>query len=84
MLTSKVPLVLWYPGTLQVMHEVHRMREDGIECYFTINTGFNLHILTLPENQKEVQKRLDALPLVIKTLTASVGNKPSEVSDHLF
>lgn len=84
LLTSDVPLILWYPGTLQVMHEVHKMREEGIECYFTINTGFNLHVLTLPEFEAEVQRRISILPLVVKTLTAKVGDKPSEITYHLF
>lgn len=84
LLTSEVPLILWYPGTLQVMQEVQKMREEGIECYFTINTGFNVHILTLPKFESDVQKRLSALPLVVKTLTAKVGDKPREIAEHLF
>lgn len=84
LLTSETPLILWYPGTLQVMHEVHRLRDEDIECYFTINTGFNLHILTLPEFEHTVQERLSALPLVVKTLTATVGDKPREIQEHLF
>lgn len=82
--TSNPPLILWYPGTLQVMQEVQQMRDEGIECYFTVNTGFNLHILTLPEHEQTVQKRLSELPLVVKTLTANVGGKPEELSTHLF
>ncbi len=84
MLTSEVPLILWYPGTVQVMQEVQKLRDEGIECYFTINTGFNVHILTLPEFEGEVQKRLAALPLVVKTLSAKVGDKPREITEHLF
>lgn len=84
LLTSQPPLVLWYPGTLQVMIEVEKLRAEGIECYFTVNTGFNLHVLTLPKYEKEVQKRLNSLSLVKKTLTAKVGNKPKEVTKHLF
>jgi len=84
LLTSKVPLILWYPGTIQVMQEVARLREEGTECYFTLNTGFNLHILTLPENQDKVKERLDKLSLVVKTLTAKVGDKPKEINEHLF
>ena len=84
LLTSEVPLILWYPGTVQVMHEVQKMREEGIACYFTINTGFNVHILTLPEFENVVQNRLAALPLVVKTLSAKVGDKPSEIAEHLF
>ncbi len=84
LLTSEVPLILWYPGTVQVMQEVQKLRDEGIECYFTINTGFNVHILTLPEFEGEVQKRLEALPLVVKTLSAKVGDKPREITEHLF
>ncbi len=84
LLTSEVPLVLWYPGTVQVMQEVQKMREEGIECYFTINTGFNVHILTLPEFEEVVTQRLSALSLVVKTLTAKVGDKPQEIAEHLF
>lgn len=84
LLTSEVPLILWYPGTLQVMQEVEKLREEGIECYFTINTGFNLHILTLPKFQDAVQERLNNLSLVVKTLTAKVGDKPKEIQEHLF
>lgn len=84
LLTSKVPLILWYPGTVQVMNEVQALRTEGVECYFTINTGFNVHVLTLPEYQQQVQERLQSLSLVTKTLTAKVGTGPKEVDTHLF
>lgn len=84
LLTSAEPLILWYPGTVQVMQEVQRLREEGIECYFTINTGFNVHILTLPKFEAIVQERIAALPLVVKTLVAKVGDKPHELQEHLF
>ena len=66
------------------MTEVQALRSEGIECYFTINTGFNLHVLTLPQFQDAVAKRLSDLPLVTKTLTAKVGTGPKEISEHLF
>lgn len=84
LLTSRPPLILWYPGTVQVMLEVQQLRREGIECYFTINTGFNIHILTLPEFETQVNERLAALPLVKKILTAKVGTGPKEITDHLF
>lgn len=84
LLTSKEPLLLWLPGTLQVMAEVQSLRSEGIECYFTINTGFNIHVLTLPEFEEAVRERLSGLSLVTKTLTARVGTSPKEVPSHLF
>jgi diphosphomevalonate decarboxylase len=84
LLTSQPPMIMWYPGSLQVMQEVVQMRADGIPAYFTINTGFNVHILTLPEYEQQVQTRIAALPLVKKTLLAKVGSGPVESTDHLF
>lgn len=84
LLTSDVPMIAWYPGTVEVMQEVVRLREVGIECYFTINTGFNVHVLTLPEYQDKVIERMNQLSLVQKTLLAKVGDKPLEIAQHLF
>lgn len=84
LLTSVPPMIMWYPGSLQVMHEVANMRKDGIQAYFTINTGFNVHVLTLPQFEKEVHQRIAELPLVKKTLLAQVGEKPRSTSAHLF
>lgn len=84
LLTSQPPLIAWYPGTIEVMLEVQAMRAEGIEAYFTINTGFNIHVLTLPKHEKEVQERLNKLALVKKTLLAKIGDKPRHLSQHLF
>jgi diphosphomevalonate decarboxylase len=84
LLTSQPPMIAWYPGTVEVMLAVQAMRREGIEAYFTINTGFNVHVLTLPNTLDQVRQRLEQLPLVKKTLIARVGEKPQEVQEHLF
>lgn len=82
--TSQPPLITWYPGTIQVIAAVKQMRTEGIEAYFTINTGFNAHVITLPKFEQKVRTRLDQLKLVKKTLVAKVGEKPRELTTHLF
>lgn len=84
LLTSDPPLIAWYPGTIEVMLEVQRMRAEGVLAYFTINTGFNVHVLTLPCFVEEVHKRLDNLSLTKKILLAKVGTKPQKLAEHLF
>lgn len=84
LLTSKPPLIAWYPGSIEVMLAVQALRREGIPAYFTINTGFNVHVLTLPEYQDAVRERLISLPLVKKVLLAHVGDGPREIHDHLF
>jgi diphosphomevalonate decarboxylase len=84
LLTSNPPYITWYPGTIQIMHEVQAMRREGIEAYFTINTGFNVHVITLPEYEEKVTERLEKLSLVKKILHARVGEGPKEIEEHLF
>jgi diphosphomevalonate decarboxylase len=82
--TSRPSIVAWYPGTIQVIHEVFRLRKEGIEAYFTINTGFNVHVLTLPKYETIVKERMVTLPLVQEVLVAIPGEKPNEIYNHLF
>lgn len=84
LLTSNPPLLAWYPGTIEVMLAVQQMRNEGIEAYFSINTGFNVHVISLPDNMDEVRKRLDKLSLVKKTMVSGVGNGPVYLDEHLF
>lgn len=84
LLTSQPSLIAWYPGTIEVMLAVQALRTEGVPAYFTINTGFNVHVLTLPEFEETVRKRLSALSLVKETLTASVGEGPRVLNEHLF
>lgn len=84
LLTSEVPLIAWYPGTVEVMQAVTDLRATGVPAFFTINTGFNVHVLTLPEYEKTVADHLSKLSLVKKILLAKVGPAPQEISQHLF
>ena len=84
LLTSEPSLIAWLPGTVAVMSAVKNLRETGVECYFTINTGFNVHVLTLPENEARVVTEMQQLSLVKNTLTAKVGGKPKISTSHLF
>jgi len=84
LLTSQPSMIAWYPGSVEVMLAVQAMRREGIKAYFTINTGFNVHVLTLPEFENEVKNRLSKLSLVINTINAKIGEKPTTLEEHLF
>ncbi len=84
LLTSQPPLIAWYPGTIEVMLAVQNLRRQNVPAYFTINTGFNVHVLTLPEHESRVAEELQKLSLVKKILHAKVGDKPHQLENHLF
>lgn len=84
MMTSQPPLLYWAPETLALLHEVPRWREAGIETYFTIDAGPNVHLLTLPEHLEPLTERLQALPGVQRLIVCGPGEGARLLTDQLF
>jgi len=84
MLTSDPPLVYWFPGTIEVMHAVRKWRRDGLQVYFSVNTGQDIHLLCQRKDAEEVAELTHQFIEVQKTIV----NMPSEgahvVNQHLF
>lgn len=84
MLTSYPSLIYLLPNTVRIMHEVKRMRENGIEVYFTLNTGQDVHLICESKNAtavSEIAKTIEGVHDTIVNL-ASVGTRES--ANHLF
>jgi diphosphomevalonate decarboxylase len=84
LLTSQPPQLLLEPGTVSVMQQVQKLRQRGIPVYFTVNTGFNIHVLTLPEFTQQVLSSVKNLKEVQKVILSSVGDGPKFLKKHLF
>lgn len=84
MLTSDPPLVYWLPGTVEMMRAVRKWRQDGLQVYFSVNTGQDIHLLCWQKDAEEVADLAHQITEVQKT----VVNRPSEgahiVNHHLF
>ncbi len=84
MMTSDMPLFYWQGETLKVIRSVHAMRERGLEVYFTIDAGPNVHCLCRPEDAPEVQKEMEGGGHVLRTIIARPAKDPHTVDEHLF
>jgi diphosphomevalonate decarboxylase len=85
MQTGKPSLLYWQPGTLEVLHAIRRWREeDGIEGYFTIDAGPNVHVLCEAQHLAVLQERVAALPSVAQVLVSGPGSAPYALQEHLF
>lgn len=84
MLTSAPSLIYWLPATLKVMRLVKKWRSEGLEVYFTLNTGQDIHLIIEEKNSVELIKRLKE----IKEVKKIIINRPSVgarlVEKHLF
>ncbi|MEK7543612.1 MAG: diphosphomevalonate decarboxylase [Patescibacteria group bacterium] len=84
MLTSRPPLIYWTPGTLQVIRLIKKWRDEGIEVYFTINTGQDVHLICHSNTVDALKAKLTD----IDEIRDVIVNKPSRgahlIKDHLF
>jgi diphosphomevalonate decarboxylase len=58
MLGAKPPVIYWESGTMEVIHCVNELRQDGIPAYFTIDAGPNVKVLCLPDQEEIVKESL--------------------------
>lgn len=84
LLTSRPTIVMFQAATLAVIHAVRGFRKQGIPVFFTMNTGANVHVLTLPKHAAKVKKKLKSLSGVMKVIESGVSNGPEFLSKHLF
>ena len=55
------------------MRSLRAWREEGLEAYYTIDAGANVHVICLTKDEMEVNKRLKKLPSVEFTIV----NRPA-------
>lgn len=84
MLTQTPPLIYLLPNTILLMKLVQKWREEGLECYFTINTGQDVHILVEKKNVDQLRKRLEEIPEVREIIINYLGNGAKIINKHLF
>jgi diphosphomevalonate decarboxylase len=74
MLTSYPSLIYWTEGTLKLMKLVKKWRkEEGLEVYFTVNTGQDTHLICQQKDQQKVEAKLKELDFVKEILASKVG-----------
>lgn len=85
MMTSTPSLLYWQPGTLEILQAVRRWREeDGLDVYFTIDAGPNVHLICEAESALEVETRLGGLRSVERIITSRPGPGPQLLDEHLI
>ncbi|MBX3014255.1 MAG: diphosphomevalonate decarboxylase [Caldilineaceae bacterium] len=85
MMTGTPGLFYWQPGTLEIIQAIRQWREqDGVQAYYTIDAGPNLHIICEAETINTVQERLRTLAGVQQILTSRPGLAPFVVAEPLF
>lgn len=73
MLTSKPGLIYWLPETVRVMRAVRQWRDEGLESYFTVNTGQSVFVWCQIKDEDKLVRRLKKLEGVKEIRRERVG-----------
>ncbi len=94
MLSTKPAIIYWNSRTIELMRKVIDWRENGLECYFTIDAGPQVKILCLKKDLETLLKRVKKIAgLEFRNLKksemkniiiAKPGPGPKIVKTHLF
>ncbi|KPJ70291.1 hypothetical protein AMJ51_02335 [Microgenomates bacterium DG_75] len=84
MMTSRPPIIYWLPKTVEIILAVLRLREEGLESYFTIDAGPTVHVICQRKNSAKIRKALTKIRGIHKISVnyPSVGARLTK--NHLF
>jgi len=78
-MTGRSRMVLWEPDTVRVIHEVVKMRQEGTEAWYSIDTGPSVFINTFSKSAKEVTRRLHQAGFT-SVIVSGIGGQPELIS----
>lgn len=84
MLTSNPSLIYWQPETIMMMKLVRKWRSDGLEVYFTLNTGQDTHLIVEEKNMEQLIKRLKKVREIKKIIVNQPTVGARLIDKHLF
>ena len=64
MLGAWPPVLYWLPETVDLFHKIWRMRERGLQVYFTIDAGPNIKLLFLQSDTETLKNRFPKLKII--------------------
>lgn len=84
MLSSTPTLIYWTPESLKLMKLIQKWRKQGLESYFTVNTGQDVHIICQDNNKDKIISKLKELDFVNNIKVNYPGKEARLIEQHLF
>lgn len=84
MLTSTPSLIYLLPGSLRMMRMVKKWRQEGLQVYFTVNTGQDIHLICRKKDFQEVSRKALEVSEVQRTIINYSSQGAHLIGEHLF
>lgn len=77
-LATNPGLIYWTGTTVDGIHLIRELRENGTEVYFTIDAGPQLKVVCQPEDEQRIKDELERLPGVQRVIITKLGG-PAQI-----
>ena len=67
-MTGRPSALYWSGGTMELLKQVRAWRAEGLEVYFTLDAGPNVHLICEAGHAAQLEEAVKALDFVISTL----------------
>lgn len=84
MITSTPSLIYWQSETIKLMKLVKEWRSNGLESYFTLNTGQDIHLIVEGKNKEKLLSKLNDIKEVKEIIINHPSNGARLTEKHLF
>jgi len=82
-MTGKSHMLLWEPDTIRVVRELINERKEGVQAWYSMDTGPSVFINTYKENSRIIVKCLNEIGFK-NVVVSEIGESPIFASNHLF
>jgi len=83
-MTTLPPIIYWAPGTIEVMHRVLEMQDEGMQAYFTMDGGPQVKIICLEKDVAKITEEIKKLESVHDIKECKPGTGPRVIKEDLF
>lgn len=83
-ITQKPALIYLMPNSLLIMKLCKKWREEGLEVYFTVNTGQDVHLIVEKKNVRKLESKLKEISEVKQIIVNHPGDGTKLSNKHLF
>jgi len=81
-MTANPGIIYWNHVTVSLIHEVQRLRKEGIPAYFTIDAGPQVKVFCPKSFTPKIKKELSHIPGIKQILTCGIGPGATVVVPH--
>ncbi len=83
-MTQNPNILYWRGVTIEVFQAMYKLRDQGVEAFFTVDAGPHVHIVCQGKDVGGIKATLDHVAGIKTVIECSIGEAAKLVDDHLF